>query len=490
MGAREPEGGSLAGLAARGGLILGAATAVESVAQILRAFLLARILSPSEFGLMGMALIVIYLAESFTETGFYRALVQKKDRAEDYLDTVWTVGVLRGALIGALVWATAPWAGAFFATPGLTPIVRTVALVFVVQGFQNPALALIERGLAFARYAAPNLIGVTCDLVASVLLALALRSVWAMVWGFLIGRFVCTALTYAVRPYRPRPALERNKVLEFYGYGKHVFRSTVVEYVISQTDKVFVGRLLGVEPLGLFSFASRLASIPAKSLFAVVSTVTFPVFARIQDQADRVRSAFARSLGLTALLAAPIYAGLLVIAEDLVAVCLGERWLGMVGALRALCVGGPMLALYFLMGAALSGAGRPEVTARGNYVFLAALVPSIYPAILSAGILGAAWCVTLAGGIAFVYLLVAGAKAVGCGLVEAAWGAFPPVLASAAMAGVLVLWGSLMPRPASGVILAGEILVGATLYPAFLLPLDRAMSSGLLPSVRSLMKTT
>jgi O-antigen/teichoic acid export membrane protein len=478
----------LAGIAARGGIILGAATALENGAQLLRAFLLARILSPSDFGLMGMAFIVIYAGESFSQTGFYRALVQKKDRAEEYLDTVWTVTAIRGAVLTLLVWAIAPWVASFFETPEVTSIVRAISFVFVIQGLQNPALALLERGLLFARHATPQVVSIVCDLALSVALALAFRNVWAMVWGYLIGRAAFVVVSYAVRPYLPRPRISRDQAVEFYRYGRHIFRFTAVDYVIAQADKAMVGKLMGPEPLGLFSFASRLASMPARSLFGIVYRVAFPLFSRIQDETDRLRSAFTRSIGMTALLAAPVYAGLWAVGDDLVRVCLGEQWAEMSDSFRILCLGGPPLALYFLISAALAGIGRPEESAKGTYVFMAALLPGIYPSILGWGIVGAAWCVSLSGTVAFGYLLFAGARAVGCGVLDSLRGAIPAAIASAAMAGALILMRPAL-GPASWVILTVEILVGSTLYPALVFPLDQAMGAGLLPSLRSMWST-
>jgi O-antigen/teichoic acid export membrane protein len=477
---------SLVGAAARGGFVLGAATAIERGALLVRAVILARILSPSDFGLMGLALVVIYAAESFTETGFYKALVQKKEGAEEYLDTVFTVSALRGLALFLLVWAGAPLAGAFFEAPGLTSIVRVVALVFVIQGLQNPCLALLERKLSFVRFTATNLGGVACDLAVSFSLALIVRNVWAMVWGYLLGRATFVILSYVVRPYRPRLKVRWPQAVEFRRYGRHIFRFTAVDYVTSQADKIFVGRLAGVEPLGLFSLASRITTIPARGFFDIVSTVAFPVFSEIQDQASRVRSAFVRSLGVTCALAAPIYAGLWCVSGDLVAAFLDERWTGMVPPLRALCVGGPLMAMYLLMCAALSGKGRPDLAARGSYVLTAGLLLPLYPAIRILGIVGAAWCVTLAAVAALAYLLSIGARALGSSASEALRSAMPPLLASIAMAMVIVAWRSRTPGPAGLVLLAAEILVFAVMYPLLLAGIDRAMQAGVIDSFQTI----
>jgi O-antigen/teichoic acid export membrane protein len=479
------EKSSLAGVAARGGMIIGVVGVIENGSQFLRALILARILSPSDFGLVGMAFVFLQAGESLSQTGFYRAIVQKRGDSEPYLDTVWLISVLRGAFLFGLMFALAPLVGAFFATPQAVAIVHAVAPVFLISGLQNPAMFLLEKELAFKRYSVPRVAGVIVDLVTAVVLAIVLRNVWSMVIGFLAGKIVHVAASYIVKPFRPRFTLNRELAAEFYGYGRHIFRFTAVDYLVSQADRAIVGHLLGPAPLGLYSFASRLAGLPSQGLYTMVLRVAFPLFSRIQEDAARLKAGFVRALSLMAIMSAPISAGVWTVTPDLVRIFFGSKWEGMVPSCRVLCISAVFTSLYYTLGAIMGGVGRPDLTARGSYVFLGLMAGPIYPMIHVWGILGAAWCVTLSSCTAFCYLIAAGSRSVGCDLRVVLRALVPPVVASIAMAEVLTVTLAWVGSPAGLLPLALEIGAGAILYVLFAAALDQLLKTGMLTYIRT-----
>jgi O-antigen/teichoic acid export membrane protein len=475
----------LSGIAARGGIIYVFAALVLNGTQFLRAILLARILSPADFGLMGMALVVIRAGESLSQTGFSRALVHKRGKAEAYLDTVWVVSAVRGLLLFGLTWVLAPLMGAFFANEAVVPILRAVGLVFVGLGLMNPAYFLVERELAFARSVGPRLLAFIVDLVASVSLAMYLRSVWGMVWGYLLGKAVHVLGAYAVRPYLPRFRVNLDQAKEFYRYGRYVFRGAIVDYVVSQADRIVIGRLLGASSLGLYTFAWRLASLPATGFYDLVVRVAFPVFAQVQENPSRTRVGFVRALGLMSTMAAPMAAGLWVISDDLSSLVFGPRWEGMLPAFHVLCFCGASLSLYYLTRSILAAVGRPDLAANGAYTFLVTMLLPLYPAVRLAGIVGAAWCLTMASVAGFTYVLLAATRLLGCPLRRCARAMAPSALAALGMAVALgYARGWLGGSPTWG-ILAGEILAGVVLYSALAMALDFATGAGMLESVRT-----
>ncbi len=479
---------SLGGVAAKGGIIFGVAGAIDNAAQFLRAILLARLLEPADFGLIGMAWVVLRAGEALSQTGFSRALVQKRGDAAAYLDTVWVVLLVRGFAIFGIVWLIAPLAGIFFATPVVVPILRTTALVFPVNGLVNPAIHMAERELAFARVALPRMAGILVDLVASVGLALAWRNVWAMVWGYLLGKAVYVAGSYAVRPYLPRFRVRIDQVREFYRYGRHIFRATVVDYVGSQADRVLVGRLLGASSLGLYAFAWRLATLLATGFQDVVVRVAFPVFARAQADLAKLRTGFLRAIGLSAAIAAPVAAGLWVVAAEMVPVVFGPRWVGMIPSLKILCVAGFNLALYYLAGSVLSATGRPDLAARGTYVFVGTLLLPLYPATRAAGINGAAWCVAAASLLAGAYFFRTSARRFDCRPSRIARVLAPSVLSGLGMTAAVAGMRQGLGGSPSWLFLATEIAAGAVIYMILILVLDRFLDVGIVRSLASIFR--
>lgn len=476
----------LGGLVALGGLVLGAASLLEGAAQFFRAVFLARILEPADFGLMGMAFVVAQAAESMSQMGFHDALVRKQRGAEDHLDTFWTVGVLRCCLICALLWIFAPLVGLFFDTAAATPVVRGTALAFLVQGFMNPAIPILERDLRFFRRTAPFVAGTLADFAASVALALVLRNVWAMVWGILIGKAVSVAASYVVLPYRPRFRIVKEQAVELYRYGRHITRSSAAEYIVNQMDRVLIGRLLGASSLGLYAFASRLANLPTTAAYKVVFGVAFPIFSRVQEDASRVRAGFTKAIGLMTALAAPVSAGLFAVGPDLVPVLFGARWTPMIPAFRILCAAGALLALLQLLSAIVRGVGRPDLGAHATLIQMSILAVTIYPATKQLGITGTAWCVSASALAGLSYLMVRGARLVGCGLREVARSTAPSIAGAALMITTLLAGRPWLSASPAWSVLVAEILVGSTLYVAAALSLDRALKAGLLFSFRSM----
>jgi O-antigen/teichoic acid export membrane protein len=474
---------------AKGSLIMGVVGLIENGGQFLKAIVLARIIDPSDFGLMGMAFVVAQACEALSQTGFYTALVQKQTGAEEYLDTVWTVSILRSIALFALLWALAPFAALFFSTPAAAPVVRGVAVGFLLQGLVNPAVVLLERDLAFVRYEIPFLTGFVVDIVASILLTAVLRNVWGMVWGLALGRAVATIASFIVLPRVPRLRIRKAQVVELYKYGRHISRAAAADYVVSQLDRALVGRMLGPAALGLYAFAARLASLPSAGAYKVVFGVAFPVFSKIQTDASRVRSGFLKALGSMGALAAPVGAGLFAVSADLVIVLFGQKWAGMIPAFRILCAGGACMGLYQLVGAIVRGIGRPDLAARATGVLLAVIAAFLYPGIRMWGILGAAGCMTFGAAIAMLYLLAAGSTAAGCGRIDVVRVLAPSVVASVLMAMAVVAARAWLAVPPGWGVFIAESLCGAVLYVGLALPLDRWLGSGIVDSVRSLRRT-
>jgi len=476
----------LGGVVARGGVVVGSASLIENGAQFVRALVLARLLGPEDFGLMGMAFVFAQASESMSQTGLYSALVQKRDSVESYLDTVWTVSVLRSIALFAVLSLAAPLVGMFFATPAVVPVVRGVALAFLASGFINPGICILEKELNFVGYTAPFVIGTIADLIATVSFALALHNVWAMVWGLVIGKVVTVAASFAARPYLPRVKIRKSQAVELYQYGRHITRALAGDYIVSQLDRVLVGRLMGADPLGLYSFAARLANLPTAAAYKVVFGVAFPVFSRVQENPARMRAGFLRAVGMMMVLVAPVAGGLFAVGPDLVPVVFGQRWNAMIPALRILCAAGAFVSLSQLTGAFVRGVGRPELGAHATYLQMGLLAVSLYPAIRAFGILGAGWSVMIGAFVGLAYLLIRASRVAGASLLETARVLAPSVLASMVMLLALLAGRGWLAGPPSWRRLASEILAGAALYALLALSLDRLLRAGLVDSLQSM----
>ena len=358
-----------------------------------RTVVLARLLAPGDFGLMGLALLVLGLLETFTQTGFRAALIQRQGDIRPYLDTAWTVEALRGlALAGALVLA-APLVASFFAAPEAVPIVRVMAVVALLGGLRNIGVVAFDRELEFRKRFLYQMVRAVAEVGVGIGMALALRSAWALVYGALAGVAAEVAASYLLHPYRPRPRLAWGRVGELYRFGRWVLLSNGLFFLASRGDSAAIGKVLGPVALGVYEMGRRIAELTTREVSTVVSAVTFPAYARVQDDVVRLRRAYFLTVEAVSCVTFPVAAVLLVLAGPLTRVVLGESWLAVASVLPALVAAGSVRALAATGGALYAGTGQPRLDFQMSLVRTALMLALILPLMRLLGVAGAALAV-------------------------------------------------------------------------------------------------
>jgi lipopolysaccharide exporter len=388
-------GGSVSGQIARGGVWVFAAYGLAQVLALVRSMILARLLTPADFGLMGMASLSLALLLVFTETGIWPALIQRPDLDQTTLNTAWLISAARGIVLGLVTLGAALWVGRFFEALLLVPMLRVMALSFVLAGFNSLGLVLLQKELDFRTLSAVNLATSVVNLVAATVAAFLLRSVWALIIGTLAGALTALLLSYLVHPFRPQLRFDRGRARELFGFGKFLTASTIVNYVLTQGDDAYVGKVLGSDALGFYGLAYRLSNLPATSISHVLNRVTLPAYSAIQHDLDRLRTTYLRILKLTALVVFPMAAGLFGLAPLVVGVLYGEKWLPMVPAFQILCLFGLERSIGSASSPIFLALGRPKLGLQVISVKLVVMVLCIVPLTARYGIVGTSLAVTL-----------------------------------------------------------------------------------------------
>ena len=346
-----------------------------------RNIVLARLLAPSDMGLFGTALVVLSFLERFSNTGIQAALVQMKDDPRPYLNTAWTVSLLRGfALAGALV-AGGGEIARFLGAPEAGALVRLLGLSILMRGMENTGVIMLQRDLEARKQFLYRFGGLIVDLGVSVVLALILKSAWALVWGLLAGNVVTLIVSYLVHPYRPTLRLDRSQVRQLGRYGRWVFLANILFFLAYRGDNAVVAKFFGPEALGLYVLAYVLAEAATVEISLVLGSVTFPLYARLQHERGRLVAAHTVVSDLVASVALPAAVLLSLLAQPVVGVILGPRWVGAAALLPPLAVAGGLRAIVTNGRAVCSGVGRPEraflVTLVGVGVTYAVMLPLI-----------------------------------------------------------------------------------------------------------------
>ena len=362
---------------------------------IARLMILARILAPSDFGLMGTALLVMATLEAFSQTGFQPALVQKKEDIKEYLNTAWTGLILRGIILFAILYFVAPYAANFFNEPAAKSIIRVSGFSILLQAFANIGIIYLYKELEFNKQFVYESSGIFTDFLVATFAAFTLKSVWALVFGSLAGNLVRCIVSYIIHPYKPRLNLELGKTRELFGYGKWILGSRILVFTGAQIDKICVGRLLGAASLGFYGMAYQISDIPATEITYVIGRVAFPAYSKIQDHRVRLQQAYFQITRLTIAISVPIAIGVVFLASDFTRIFLGEKWLPMVPAMQLFAGAGLIKSIVSTGGPLFAGSGRPNF---GFYIQLIRgliMIVGIYPLTIHMGIPGAALCVIL-----------------------------------------------------------------------------------------------
>lgn len=389
----------------RGGIWLLVGNASRRAAGLLKLVLLGRLLSPTDFGLMGIATLMLKWLTYFTKTGFDSALVQKKEDIRPYLDMTFTVQVLRNLSLAVIVFSAAPLVRSFFDSPESTPIVRAMALVLLFRGFTNPAVVYFRKELRFQRQVLWMWSGVSVGLLVAIPLAYIYRNVWALVLSAIAAQLANTLASYVIEPYRPRFQLEWAKARELMVYGKWIFWLNVVNFLSLYADSVTVGKLLGPTALGFYQMAQNLAFFPLMGLGEPAHEVAFPAFAKLQDK-QNLRSAFLRVFTLIISLLVPIACFLTVFAAPLVRLTLGMQWVAISPVVQIMVWAGVLRALSIIAHALFKAVGKPHLAFRTSVLSLLMLFGLLFPLVTALGITGAAWALTVSTSVGVIYRLI------------------------------------------------------------------------------------
>ena len=379
--------------------------------ELIKLAVLARILAPEDFGLMGIALLVMAAIEHFSKLGLGTALIQRKEENVDpYLDTAWVMKLGRGAALGAVAFLAAPLFASFFDDPRVTDLVRALAVLPMLRGLFNPGIVYFKKDLEFHRQFAFDTTGNVVNFVAALGFAAVYPSVWALVFGHLVEEVVKLGISYLLHEYRPSIRFDLPKVKELFGYGKWITASGAVLFVLNQGDDAFVGWFLGATALGFYQMAFRFGNAPSTELSQVVSNVLLPTFSKVQQETERLRKTFQRSLQLITFASFPAAIGVIVVAPLFVSVILGEKWLSLVEELQILAIWGLFRSLRPVFNNMFQAVGRPDISTKISFARLVLMSAVIYPATAAFGTEGTAIAVTIPAALS---MLVGGYIAVG-----------------------------------------------------------------------------
>jgi O-antigen/teichoic acid export membrane protein len=369
--------------------------AIARFSGLIKTIIIARILTPAQFGVFGVAALALSLLETFSETGAEHALVQKEKVDNLDIATTWWISLFRGLLIGAILYFSAPFVGRFFENGDAVIFIQAIALAPIIRNLRNPSIVFYRKKLSFRQDFYMRTSGTLAELVVGVTVSYMTRSVWGLVASILVGAVAETISSYLVASsFRlVLPKWERARgILSFGGW---IWLSSIITYLLNQGDDAVVGKLLGVTTLGYYQNAYKIASLPATQITGMMTQVTYPAFASIQD--DKVRLARAYKKSFLAALGTTVFFSAIIIlfAREITLITLGDQWLPVVPALKVLTIFGVVRSLAATVGPVFQAVGKPNILVWIGLYRLVVLAAIIFPLTTGYGMVGTSWAIVI-----------------------------------------------------------------------------------------------
>ena len=349
-------------------------TAISQVLTQLVTFattvILARLLVPADFGVVGMAALYTGLVLVLGQIGMGAALIHRQDVSQIELDTVFWTGLGVATSVALLSVVLAPLGGWFFRSALVVTVIRVASAAYILDALGAVQRVLMNKEMQFDRLARTEVGAASAYAAVAMGLALAGFGVWAIVLGQLVRSVVEMVLLWWVEPWRPRLRFSAESFRGLFGFGARVWAFSFVDYARENVDNLAVGRLLGATQLGFYAFAYNTANLPRRQVQNVVGRVTFPAFAKAQNDNVVLRRTYIKVIRYISLIVFPLQAGLAVVAPQVVPMVYGEKWMAAVVPLQLLCGAQMLYSLGSTVGSVYLAKGRPDLQLRFGLVAL------------------------------------------------------------------------------------------------------------------------
>ncbi len=436
---------------------------------LISTIILARLLVPQDFGLVAMAMLFVGIVEVLGETGQQGALIRHPNPTREHFDTAWTIQFLVSLLLGSVVLLGAPLAGGSFGDPRIVPIIQVLSIRVYLIGFENIGTIMFRKELDFAKEFRFGVYRKLLTFFVTVATALYLRNHWALVIGIVVGEVLSVMLGYLLQPYRPRFSIAKFQEIWHFSFWSWVM--TVGGFIYNRLDQYFVAAMGSPALMGLYQLAVEIGRMPSDELIRPLQRALFPTYSKLNHDPAELRDAYLNVLSVIAIFAASTSTGIAFVAEDLVSLLLGPKWMDATPFVFWLSFAAGVTAYSHSVFLILSTMGHIRRSALQAWLRLIVMVPALWIAGRSFG--AEAVAITYLCGVVllaptYFMLLKAVLPFSYLSIVSISW---RPILAAAVMALVLSLVpaGGFADQPALRLTIM--VPLGAVVFAATLLAL-------------------
>jgi O-antigen/teichoic acid export membrane protein len=305
--------------------------------QFLIMIVMARLLSPNDYGIIGMLAIFLAISQSLIDSGFSQALIRKQNRTEIDNSTVFYFNIAVGALLYAILFFVAPYVSDFYKEPILTSVMRWVSVVVFINSLIVVQRAQLTANIDFKTQAQASLFAAIISGTIGIALAYKGYGVWALVYQQIINAVINAFVLWIKSAWRPIFAYSWTSFTSLFSFGSKLLISGLLDTIYKNIYGLVIGKVYSASSLGHYTRAAHFAEYPSSNITSVISRVTFPILCKIQDEEDRLRDVYRRFIKLFAYVVFPLMVGLSAVSVPFIRLVIGPQWAFCATLLQIIC---------------------------------------------------------------------------------------------------------------------------------------------------------
>jgi len=440
--------------------------------------ILARLLTPADFGLVGLATVVTGYLGTVHTFGVGEAFIQNKYQSEAAANATFLFSVGSGVILFIISVLITPLAISFFNEPRIAAILPTLAFTYVISGFTTINDALLVKQLKFRQRTIPLFVQAIFKGVISIVLALLGFGAWAIVWGVVIGTLAQSITVWIISPWRPTWVWDTKTNRDIFGFGSHLVILNIIGNLEDNFDYLVIGRRLGATQLGSYTLGFRLPELVTSNLASVVSNVAYPAYAQLQTDLGVLRHSVQKATELISWLAIPAGVGLAMISPAFVRTFYSNKWIATIPVMQLLSIYAAVRAITYNFGDAYKAIGRPDIL---NKVGLATIGLTLLALWFGAnyGIEGVAWAHVARAVLLGIINTIVIWRLLSISPKNTLAAAAKPIVCALIMAASMLVTANLMAIAGDAIVLGAQILIGAATYLIASLLLNRSVTYSL-----------
>ena len=305
--------------------------------QFIITLVIARFLTPSDYGVIGMLGVFLSLASVFVDCGFINALIRKQDRSQEDCSTVFFFNIGIAALSYIILFFIAPLVAAFYNMPVLKSVLRVLSLIIIINSFSAVQATLLTSQLDFKSQTHISIISIVISGLIAIVLAINGVTYWTLVIQGLVSSSISTFLYWRYSPWRPSLVFSRQSFKEMFSFGSKLLASSLIDSIYNNIYSIIIGKVYSTSTLGNYSRAESYANFPSISLTGILQRVTYPLLCKMQASEGQLAYTYRKILKLSAFVIFPLMMGLSALARPFVVIIIGHQWEFCAVLLQILC---------------------------------------------------------------------------------------------------------------------------------------------------------